>query len=393
MEVYFEKNGNELVLRYFPTWNIDTLKRKLTDGEDIYIKHTFFVNQSHLRALDDLPFEDTFQFCIGTIGTEYTRIDPMVIATKHQFFFANEIPLNAKMFIASRNISILRKIDAVIDRDFYIGGNWEETGGIPFETFQALIKSFPKTAELDRYANFRIASCIKEFLPECDKYEVIYNQFIDKRSGRIQTSKSNLEIELAQFSAALDELKWMLLNEKGITEKVWQSKVQEIVLLLYPKYILCTQEVTFTGVDGYNKRPDFVLVDANGFIDILEIKKSDIQLLTKQASYRNNYVPVRELSGAIQQIEKYIFCLTSIEKSQKAVLNKLVSLLPDTITPEIVNPQGILIAGRSCSFNAQQKRDFELIKRQYKHVADIMTYDDLVKRLENIVISLRKRIG
>ena len=38
-------------------------------------------------------------------------------------------------------------------------------------------------------------------------------------------------------------------------------------------------------------------------------------------------------------------------------------------------------------------RYFELIKRQYKHVADIMTYDDLVKRLENIVISLRKRIG
>ena len=185
----------------------------------------------------------------------------------------------------------------------------------------------------------------------------------------------------------------MLLNEKGITEKVWQSKVQEIVLLLYPKYILCTHEVIFKGVDGYDKRPDFVLVDANGFVDILEIKKSDIQLLTKQASYRNNYVPVRELSGAIQQIEKYIFCLTSIEKSQKAVLSKLVSLLPDTIAPEIVNPQGILIAGHSCSFNAQQKRDFELIKRQYKHVADIMTYDDLVKRLENIVISLKKRIG
>ena len=91
------------------------------------------------------------------------------------------------------------------------------------------------------------------------------------------------------------------------------------------------------------------------------------------------------MSGAIQQIEKYIFCLTSIEKSQKAVLNKLVSLLPDTITPEIVNPQDILIAGRSCNFSAQQKRDFELIKRQYKHVADIMTYDDLAMRLNNIL--------
>ena len=393
MAIDFEISGDELILSYSLSMDIEWINKKLTDGDEVCIRHTFFVNARHMRTSDESPYDDAVHFCIGTVGTEYTRIDPEVVATKHQFFFANSISLKHELFIAYRNISILRKIDALIDKDFYIGGDWERAGGIPFEAFKALIKTFPKTAELDRYANFRIASCIKEFLPECDKYEVIYNQFIDKRSGRIQTSKSNLEIELAQFSAALDELKWMLLNEKGITEKVWQSKVQEIILLLYPKYILCTQEVTFTGVDGYDKRPDFVLVDANGFIDILEIKKSDIQLLTKQASYRNNYVPVRELSGAIQQIEKYIFCLTSIEKSQKAVLSKLVSLLPDTIAPEIVNPQGILIAGRSCSFNAQQKRDFELIKRQYKHVADIMTYDDLVKRLENTVISLRKRIG
>ena len=37
-------------------------------------------------------------------------------------------------------------------------------------------------------------------------------------------------------------------------------------------------------------------------------------------------------------------------------------------------------------------KDFELIKRQYKHVADIMTYDDLAQRLRNIIASLEKRI-
>ena len=31
-------------------------------------------------------------------------------------------------------------------------------------------------------------------------------------------------------------------------------------------------------------------------------------------------------------------------------------------------------------------------KRQYKHVADIMTYDDLAQRLRNIIASLEKRI-
>lgn len=40
----------------------------------------------------------------------------------------------------------------------------------------------------------------------------------------------------------------------------------------------------------------------------------------------------------------------------------------------------------------RQKQDFELIKRQYKHIVDIMTYDDLVYRLENMVCSLRARL-
>ena len=48
--------------------------------------------------------------------------------------------------------------------------------------------------------------------------------------------------------------------------------------------------------------------------------------------------------------------------------------------------------GRSNQFNYQQKDDFELIKRQYKHIAEIMTYDDLVQRIENIMAALYKEI-
>ena len=40
-----------------------------------------------------------------------------------------------------------------------------------------------------------------------------------------------------------------------------------------PKYIAGIREVVIKGVDRHDKRPDFLLVDANGYIDILEIKK------------------------------------------------------------------------------------------------------------------------
>lgn len=85
------------------------------------------------------------------------------------------------MFVAYRNISILRKIDNLIQRDFYIGGNWENHNGISKETYYELLKKFPKTAELDKYAHNRIASILKDYFPECDKYEKIYDRFIKSR--------------------------------------------------------------------------------------------------------------------------------------------------------------------------------------------------------------------
>ena len=36
--------------------------------------------------------------------------------------------------------------------------------------------------------------------------------------------------------------------------------------------------------------------------------------------------------------------------------------------------------------------DFEVIKRQYSNVMDIITYDDLLRRLERIIASLQHRL-
>ena len=46
---------------------------------------------------------------------------------------------------------------------------------------------------------------------------------------------------------------------------------------------------------------------------------------------------------------------------------KLNELLPEGIKVQIVNPQGILLLGRSKQFDEEQQKDFELIKRQYSY--------------------------
>ena len=394
--ISFEYSGEKLILCYAPAMGIDDITKKLSGGDDVPIKHTFFVTKDLLceDANQEDDWEETLRFCIGTIGESYIELDSEVLGTNHSFYFGNEIKLKPEMFTAYRNISILRKIDEEIERDFYIGGDWEAHNGISKETFDNLISKFPKTAELDKYAHMRIASIIKDYFPECDKYEAIYEKFIASRNSSYASPSSslsdyNVQIELEQFTVAYHELKNMLDRYEAIDEKEWQEKIHNILQLLYPKYICCAREIKFYGGGKNDKQPDFLLVDANGFVDILEIKKADVRMLTQ---YRNNYVASREVSGAIQQIEKYIFCLNSYDKAKKDISDKLDGMLPNGLKTQVVNPQGILLAGRSNEFSNEHKKDFELIKRQYKHVADIMTYDDLLFRLGNIIESLKTKV-
>ena len=396
MSISFEKRNDKLILVYVPSMGIDDIIKRLDTEDGVTIKHTFFVTKELLCSdvEEDDDWEETLRFCIGTIGESYIELDSEVLGTNHSFYFGNEIKLKPEMFTAYRNISILRKIDEVVERDFYIGGDWEAHNGISKETFENLISKFPKTAELNKYAHMRIAGIIKDYFPECDKYEAIYEKFVETRnSNYVSTSSSlsdfNVRIELEQFTVAYQELKDMLDRYEAIDEKEWQEKIHNILQLLYPKYICFAREIKFYGGGKNDKQPDFLLVDANGFVDILEIKKADVRMLIQ---YRNNYVASREVSGAIQQIEKYIFCLNSYDKAKKDVLDKLDDMLPNGLKPQVVNPQGILLAGRSNEFTEEQRKDFELIKRQYKHVADIMTYDDLLFRLGNIIESLKTKV-
>lgn len=401
MSIRFIRQNSELILILAPEGiEIQSVLDKLEKGEDWHISRCFLVSKKHLRKED--PDENELYFCVGTVQAEYTHIDNEILRIDHDFYFSNDIKLDKRHFVAYRSISVLAKIDKVVDQDVYIGGKHPD-GCIPIDTFELLIKKFPKTAELDHYARARIATIVKEFFPKSEIHEIKYKQFLE-RSERalastflptIQTAfQENVRIELWQFKNIRDNLVELLDRAQGVKEPDWQEQIHGLLRLLYPKYIAGAREIVIKGVDRHDKRPDFLLVDANGYIDILEIKMPSAQLLTKQSSYRNNYVPVRDLAGAIQQIEKYIYCLNAGGKDGEQNLQKqLADKIPSSVTPKVVNPQGILLLGRSRDFNHQQKTDFELIKRQYKHIAEIMTYDDLLQRIDNIIAALSQEFN
>jgi len=393
MAISFEIHDKELWICYSPEFGIDYIHRRFEEEKPVIIKNVFWVTEELLREEDDVIEE--VKFCIGYKHDGYIQMIRDVIGTEHEFFFSEKINFKMNLFLASKRISILKKIDDVIERDFYVGGDWEKYNGISNEAYMELINRFPKTSELHKYAHYRVSNILKEYYPECDKYEIIYEKFIQKNTPNycIQDvgtnySNYNIKIEIEQFSVALNELSELLKNN-GIDEKTWQSKIHGILQILYPQYIHGEREVQFKGIDKHEKRPDFLLVNTSGYVDILEIKKADVTILTK---YRNNYVPSREFSGAIQQIEKYTFCLNSNSIAKEDVIKKLSQKTPEYIKINVLNPQGILLLGRSNLFNEQQKNDFEIIKRQYKHVVDIMTYDDLLLRIKNILESLKQKL-
>lgn len=41
----------------------------------------------------------------------------------------------------------------------------------------------------------------------------------------------------------------------------------------------------------------------------------------------------------------------------------------------------------------EQAVDLEVVRRKYANVMDIMSYDDLLRRLDNVIASLRRQIN
>jgi hypothetical protein len=143
---------------------------------------------------------------------------------------------------------------------------------------------------------------------------------------------------------------------------------------------------------------DLALIDAGGNIDVIEIKKPFDDALMARTPYRDNYIPTKELSGSIMQAEKYLFHLSKWGLAgEKALTQRYASKLLPGLGIRITNPKAMIILGRdrrpdgAQALDANQQLDLEIIKRKYANMIDIVTYDDLLRRLENIIASLRSR--
>jgi len=165
-------------------------------------------------------------------------------------------------------------------------------------------------------------------------------------------------------------------------EPWWQTYVKTNILLMQQGYIKAIEKLN-TAI-GDTRFPDFLLITHDNYLDIMEIKKPNTTILRADNS-RGNFYFDSELSKAVVQTENYI---NNVTKHQDTVRTHLKDR--HGIDIRAVRPRGIILAGDSRRLTTPKEQDdFRLLSQGIKNIM-IVTYDELLTRLENYISVLEE---
>ena len=395
-DLKIKKDQNSIKLFYKS--DVDWIDEKIAKNEDFRIYFTFnFVKEDVVNRVETSNGETEYEFIIAdSFDDEYYKIRNEVFDIDNEIYVSKAISPKIEFF-SFRQHSVLLAISMITKDPVWIGGSHENA--ISDDLFNAVLQCFPTKIETDRYVLSKIQSVLSEVFENVVDYEAKYDKYVAKKQAKLHSylelsEKQELvdlfkEYEVDKYTKVLEKLKAMLNeSEAKYNEKQWQNAIVDILLLLYPKYVKVLSNVKI--YDPYQKKNrflDYLFVDVNGYCDIVEIKKPFSNCIISDSQYRDNYFPKRELSGAIMQVEKYLFNMNKMGISLENKINaERKSELPPNIEVRIANPKGIIILGRTApDMDDAKKLDFEIIKKKYANIIDILSYDDLCDRLERII--------
>ncbi|EOX4612662.1 Shedu immune nuclease family protein [Escherichia coli] len=403
----FITTNKGIVLKYEPeTADTSWVWNELKTHSTVIISKVFYFNINDL-ANPPSPNQDFdsyfYEFQFGTFRGDYTVIPSYILNIQNDIYISKDIHLSRRVFAAERNISIFGRLSRILNHSnpIYIGGDSAEA--IPFNIFSELLSKFPNTREINKYADARVHTILEQYLEGMKDARGLYETYLNKiepirKSNLDLTTINKLEIE--KYTLIRDTIENALNTKQHWSEKDWQKLMVQFLLLLFPKYIHVIENITihdYYSIPGKKKERyiDIGLVDSNGNLDIIEVKKPFDDKILRRTKYRGNSIPTSELSGGIMQAEKYLFHLSKWgTKGEDNLTRKYASELPSGMSIHISNPKAIIIVGRDQIGNGNmtenQKLDFEIIKRKYTNMMDIITYDDLLRRLNRTISALKK---
>lgn len=387
----FTKRGDHLIMRYVPERGADDwLVKPLESQNEIPLsRRALFVRQEIYRPeIDDgfASMDACYRFIVGKLVDEYYEIDRRFLGIEYDLFLHRSLKFEKRTFVAETNIPIFRGFNSYGFKTLHVGGDHPEA--LPAEVFEEMLRQFPNTYELKKYARARVSSMIRHYVPIEADHEAEYLKYRKRKASAKGTQPKRVfaPYETDKFEALVEKIEVMLGSSDPYHEDQWQAEILQVIQFLYPKYVRAFPEApVWDSLAGKSRKIDFLLVDACGYVDAIEIKQPFSECMVTSNRYRDNHVPMRELNGTIMQLEKYLYHLNRWGQTGEDKLNeKYADELGDGLRIKVVNPSGIIIMGRDAAFTSDQRSDFEVIRRKYRHIAEIMTYDDLLRRLKLI---------
>lgn len=282
-------------------------------------------------------------------------------------------------------ITYVRTSQALLNRMF--GENFERSREVKNEIVQRrCFYAFPMiftTPPPSAYVPGSIAKILSsDMLPKLsseDKEAV--NQILPEfLKAEAMSSIAIKAVEIDSLKRLAAEFKAELNNQHP--ESWWQNYIQARILLMQQGYIRPVEKMNVAI--GNTKYPDFALVTHDNYLDILEIKKPDTTILKEDKS-RGNYHWDTEISRAIIQVENYLEHIANQAAEVRSFVKDNYAL-----ELKVVRPRGFILAGNSVEFSTQKQRDdFRLLSHGLKNVT-VITYDELLVRLENHIRVLEK---
>lgn len=276
----FLKRDNKLILRYTPeNRSADWLVEPLQRNEPIAISgKSFNVSQRvYLQNFEDSDYmmDACYHFVVGVLEGDYYHLDKEVLGIEIELFMHCSIQFKRSTFIAERNIAIFRPLHRLGLKELWIGGGRPDA--LPRDAFDDLLKQFPNSYELDRYARARVGAVLRNHLEFNSDPEAQYQRYMSKKES-IKGSQPRTVFatyEREKFSALVEKVETMLSDGDAYTEPQWQAEIVQVIQFLFPKYIKTFTEGPVHDSLAHTERfIDFLAVDASGYIDAIEIKKT-----------------------------------------------------------------------------------------------------------------------
>lgn len=111
--------------------------------------------------------------------------------------------------MAYRNISIISKLDEIVKENIYITREENDKPGyIPLIEYKRLIKNFPNTTEVTKYAHARITQILSNYISESERINEKYEKYLLKKSD-YSSNMTYPDLDLLSlnlFQTALDKM-------------------------------------------------------------------------------------------------------------------------------------------------------------------------------------------